>query len=173
MTATEQSLVSCPSRLAEVFGGVKIDVRNFQMLGALGIDKNWMGILRVINNSETDTATVDAQYIHNTGAYGKYGTIATLAPRAATYVFDTEILAKLTNNTTATGVLVNNGVPTANTIRLRVSADVSTLRVQNYVYNVTTGALTEVSSSQGADFVNVDSSNRDHIDQDAQTDIKK
>ena len=171
--ATEQSVVSCPSRLAEVFGGVKIDVRNFQMLGALGLDKNWMGILRVINNSETDTATVDAQYIHNTGAYGKYGTIATLAPRAATYVFDTEILAKLTNNTTATGVLVNNGVPTANTIRLRVSADVSTLRVQNYVYNVTTGALTEVSSSQGADFVNVDSSNRDHIDQDAQTDIKK
>ncbi|MBX3506689.1 MAG: hypothetical protein KF895_14515 [Parvibaculum sp.] len=83
---------------------------------------------------------------------------------------------------------------------LRVSSDVSTIRVQNYVkankdkqtpansntestpvngIGGTGGGRLNLEDSEaseaaaGSDFVNVESSNRDHIDQDAQTDIKK
>lgn len=186
---TEQNNVSCPGDLAQVYGGVKIDVRNFVHSGAPGAVPGWQGILRVINNSETDTAQVDAQYIYNDGRYGNWGTIIpALPPRGAGYVTGADIYGKLTN--VAASVAAGSrwdGQPTAaqinsrvaagtagnGTVRIRVSADVPTLRVQNYIYNEQTQALTEVSSSQGADFANIESSNRDHIDQDAQTDIKK
>ncbi|GAP33871.1 hypothetical protein ABXN37_01630 [Piscinibacter sakaiensis] len=175
---TEQNLLSCSASLASIYGGVKIDVRNFQLHNVLPTstadDKLWRGILRVINNSESDTATVEAQYIHADGRYGMWGTLGTWAPRAARYVFDTEIWGALTNAVAnPTPTLVNNSAPTTQTVRLRISSDVSTLRVQNYIYHAGTQALTEVSSTQGADFVNVDSSNRDHLDQDAQFDIVK
>ena len=174
---TEQPIQACSANLASIYGGVKIDVRNFQLHNVLATsteaDKLWRGLLRVINNSETDTATVEAQYIHDDGRYGPWGTLGTWAPRSARYVLDTEIFAKLTTPVANANALVNNAAPTINTTRLRISADVSTLRVQNYIFHAGTQALTEVSSSQGADFVNVDSSNRDHIDQDAQFDIVK
>ncbi len=182
---SEQENISCPGDLAQVYGGVKIDVRNFNMSPA-----PWVGLLRVINNSEVDTAQVDAQYIWNDGRYGLWGTIIpSLPPRGAQYVLNTQVLAALTRPaTTVAPALRYDDVPTIallaarqatagaaglDSIRLRVSADVSSLRVQNYIFNQTTQALTEVSSSQGADFANIESSNRDHIDQDAQTDIKK
>ncbi len=177
---TEQNLISCPSRLARIYGGVKVDVRNFQT----SIPGEWLGVTRIINNSEVDVATVEGQFIHqNTGAYGRWavlagagGLVGALQPRAVAYLFnndiETHLAGALGNNSSASGA--NNAPPAAGTNpRLRVSADVSTLRVQSYIYNVRTTALSEVSGSQGADFVNVESSNRDHIDQDAQTDIKK
>ena len=182
---SEQENISCPGDLAQVYGGVKIDVRNFNMSPL-----PWVGLLRVINNSETDTAQVDAQYIWNDGRYGLWGTIIpSLPPRAAQYVLNTAVLAALTRPaTTVAPALRYDDVPTLallaarqatagapglDSIRLRISADVSTLRVQNYLFNQVTSALTEASGSQGADFANIESSNRDHIDQDAQTDIKK
>ncbi len=182
---TEQENVSCVGDLAQVYGGVKIDVRNFSMA-----ETPWMGILRVINNSETDTAQVDAQYIWNNGRYGLWGTIIpSLPPRAAVYVNSGQVLGALTKPATSVSAASRyDDVPTtallaarqagvgtngSGSIRLRISADVPTLRVQNYIYNGTTQALTEVSASQGADFANIESSNRDHLDQDAQTDIKK
>lgn len=180
---TEQALQSCAANLASIYGGVKIDVRNFNihraLPGANADQKNWFGVLRLINNSESDTATVEGQWIHNSGKYGPWGTLATLAPREAKYVFASteggvpgvyDLLATPVTNPTSE---VLNSKPTTETTRVRISADVSTLRVQNYVFNGVTQALTEVSSAQGADFVNVDSSNRDHIDQDAQFDIVK
>lgn len=175
---TEQPIASCSASLASVYGGVKIDVRNFQLHNVLPTgteaDRQWRGLLRIINNSETETATVEGQYIHQDGRYGMWGTLGTWAPRAARYVLDTDVWSALTNPVAnPTPALVNNAAPTTQTIRLRIAADVSTLRVQNYIFHLGTQALTEVSSSQGADFVNVDSSNRDHIDQDAQFDIVK
>lgn len=174
---TEQSLSACSASLASIYGGVKIDVRNFNLHAALpnaNADQlRWVGILRLINNSETDTATVEGQFIHNSGQYGPWGTLATLAPRAAQYVTSTEVYAALSNPVANPTAAVNNAKPTVETTRIRISADVSTLRVQNYVYHSGTQALTELSGAQGADFVNVDSSNRDHIDQDAQFDIVK
>lgn len=175
---TEQPIAACAAALASIYGGVKIDVRNFQMHQLVNFsdaDKKWHGILRIINNSETDTATVEAQYIHaDTGNYGLWGLLGTWAPRSARYVLDTEIIAKLTNPVAnAAGAPVTNTPPTVQTTRIRISADVSTLRVQNYIFNDSTQALSEVSATQGADFVNIESSNRDHIDQDAQFDIVK
>lgn len=83
---------------------------------------------------------------------------------------------------------------------LRISSDVSTIRVQNYInankdketavnsntestpvngiggtgggqLNLAKPEASETANAPG--FVNIDSSNRDHIDQDAQTEIKK
>lgn len=207
--STEQTLTSCPSTFSGLSGGVKIDVRNFAMSYASGsAGSSIYGILRIINNSETDPARVDAQYIWNDGAYGNWGTlINNLPPRGAAYVTDSQVALALTtapspapvvagvpaypirpgtptdalmkaNNPAVNGTGTVNGrglidLQGANSIRLRISADVSTLRVQNYIYDTSAKALVEVSSSQGADFVNIESSNRDHLDQDAQTDIKK
>lgn len=178
--STEQANTSCPGNWANIYGGVKVDVRNFQST----IAGEWLGVTRIINNSERDVATVEGQFIHqNTGAYGRWavlagpgGLVAALQPRAVAYLFnsdiETHLAGALGNDSTASGA--NNARPAANTNpRLRVSADVSTIRVQSYVYNLRTTALAEVSASQGADFVNIDSSNRDHIDQDAQADIAK
>ena len=110
--------------------------------------------------------------------------LGTLPARGARYFLSSEIDAALTSNSTFTPSLVDNSGPggitttagqalPANT-RLRISSNAaSTLRVQSYIYNATTRALVEVSASQGADFVNVEAAPRDHIDQDAQTGIKK
>lgn len=197
---TEQSVLSCPRDLAKIYGGVKVDVRNFNLQQVTQPAAGFIGILRVINNSETDPAQVDAQYIWNNGTYGLWGTIIpSLPPRGAVYVNAAQVIAAL--QTPARSLVLNptNGpvlgaptryddVPTAallnareagvgtngaGSIRLRISADVPTIRVQNYLFNTAQSALTEVSGSQGADFVNIESSNRDHLDQDAQTDIKK
>ncbi len=181
--ATEQISQSCPGNLASIYGGVKIDVRNFQLHRALpnanADQRNWFGVLRLINNSESETATVEGQFIHQDGKYGPWGQLAVLPPRASQYVFaSTEgavqgVYGLLSNPVANATSEVNNDKPLTETARIRISADVSTLRVQNYVYHAATQALTEVSSAQGADFVNVDSANRDHIDQDAQFDIVK
>jgi hypothetical protein len=199
---TEQTLTSCPSTFSGLSGGVKVDVRNFAMSYASAANTSILGILRVINNSETDIARVDGQYIWNDGAYGNWGTLVNALPaRGAVYITDSQVAAALTTAPTAsalyptragvptaallnannpavngTGVVNGSGVLNLNgasSIRLRISADVSTLRVQNYIYDTSMKTLVEVSSSQGADFANIESSNRDHIDQDAQTDIKK
>jgi hypothetical protein len=179
---TEQPIVSCTASLASIYGGVKVDVRNFQLQAVpqviaannLGADESqYFGVLRLINNSEFDTATVEGQFIHEDGRYGPWGTLATLAPRAATSLLSTAVYNALNTPVANPTAEVNNARPTLRTTRVRVSADVSTLRVQNYVFNARFGVLAEISSAQGADFVNVDSSNRDHIDQDAQFDIVK
>lgn len=189
--STEQPVQACTASLASIYGGVKIDVRNFQFHNGLAApnpdQKEWVGLLRLINNSELETATVEGQFIHNSGHYGPWGTLATLAPREAKYVYAARVVGPANQDTGVPGIkelltnpvanatvgLVKNFAPTDETTRIRISADVSTLRVQNYVFNTRTFALTELSSTQGADFVNVDSSNRDHIDQDAQFDIVK
>ncbi len=177
----EQDNVSCPNPLNGLGGGVKIDVRNF-----LPYDPNngfYMGIVRVINNSEKTDADLTGQYIRADGKYGKWGSLGTLPARGARYFTSQEIDAALNQNSTTGDPVDNTGAGgltaaagqalPANT-RLRISSTkASTLRVQNYIYATASGALTEVSSSQGADFVNIEASDRDHIDQDAQTGIKK
>ncbi len=140
----------------------------------LGADeRDYIGILRLINNSETEPAVVEGQFIHEDGKYGKWGTLANLAARAATYVMATTVFNNLSNDVANPTAEVNNAKPDHQDDPVRVSADTSTIRVQNYVYHAGKGVLAEISGGQGADFVNVDSSNRDHIDQDAQFDIVK
>ncbi|MBB2484226.1 hypothetical protein H5407_03195 [Mitsuaria sp. WAJ17] len=185
----EQNNKSCRRDLAGLGGGVKIDVRNFiawdpskPVTDAYG---EWIDVVRVINNSETQEADLTGQYIRADGKYGKWGSLGTLPARGARYFTSKEIHTLLSNNSSIGGAdqtaggdkdAVAGGTQgeKAPNTRLRISSTkASTLRVQNYFYNARTGALTEVSASQGADFVNLEASPRDHIDQDAQTGIKK
>lgn len=177
----EQANFSCPAPLAGLGGGIKIDVRNYFPYdpAAPGL----MGYVRIINNSETVSADITAQYIRADGTYGRYVSLGTLPPRAAKFFSSQEIDGlMLTNGTNSSAGGVNQNATTGLAAgfnrgfnaRLRISSEAaSTLRVQNYLYVAQTGALVEMSASQGADFVNVEASSRDHIDQDAQTGIKK
>jgi hypothetical protein len=182
----EQANVSCPGPFAGLGGGIKIDVRNFFPWNPANTTNVWVGVIRVINNSETVTADLTGQYIRaDDGKYGKWGSLGNLAPRAARYFTSKEIFDALTQNSTTAGAPITDnsgsgGLAAANgqalpaNTRLRISSGAaSTLRVQSYIYNATTQSLVEVSASQGADFVNIESAPRDHIDQDAQTGIKK
>lgn len=144
----------CSGPLLPIGGGVKIDVRNYATSKTNG---GWMSVIRLINPSETATATVYGQLIHRDGTYGGWGKLTDLLPRAVLNMTSTEVDAKLT------GTPVNNGTgyvggPVAATAsstgdRLRVTADgVGSLRVQNYLYNPDSKNFIEASSSQGVDF---------------------
>lgn len=176
--ADEQANQSCKAPLAGLGGGIKIDVRNYTEFPA---DSEWRTYVRVINNSETQTADVSAQYIRADGNYGRYVKLFDLPPRAARFLSDKEIAALMASQGADSSVGVagkqgyaSEGVYGNANARLRISSEAaSTLRVQNYLVNATKGLLSEISSAQGADFVNVEASSRDHIEQDAQTGIKK
>lgn len=179
VSGDEQSNISCKAPLAGLGGGIKIDVRNYMEFPA---GSEWESYVRVINNSETVTADVFAQYIRADGTYGKWVKLFDLPARGARFISGTEIAAAMAAtgaNSSAGGADqgYNNNVAAAyagSNARLRISSEAaSTLRVQNYIYNSTTKLLSEMSGAQGADFVNVEASSRDHIDQDAQTGIKK
>lgn len=179
---TEQANFSCPNRLAGLGGGVKIDVRNFFPYDPANPNNHWVGVIRVINNSETTPADLTGQYIRADGAYGKWGSLGMLAPRGAKYFTSKEINDLLVNNSSQAGadnsgpggIAFTPGEALPRNTRVRISSNAaSTLRVQSYIFNAITQSLVEVSASQGADFVNIEASPRDHIDQDAQDGIKK
>ena len=170
---------SCNGPLFPLSGGVKIDVRNYATPSTGG---NWTSVLRLINPSEVNTATVYAQLIHADGSYGNWGKIETLKPRAVSNLTATAINAMLTNVPTTAGAALGTAQPTANTNgagdRLRISAEgVGSLRVQNYLYNPDSKNFIEASSTQGVDFDGtVDrapASEGQYQDQDAQTGLKK
>jgi len=143
----------CNGPLYALSGSVKIDIRNY---ASNGRTDGWMSVIRLINNSETRTTSVWGQYIHADGKYGKWGQLATLAPRAVLNMTPDQVAAKLTrapahattaNNATA-DVATSGDAP-----RLRITSnDGNTLRVQNYLYNPASQNFIEASSSQGVDF---------------------
>jgi hypothetical protein len=187
--ANEQGNESCVNPLAGLGGGVKIDVRNFFPYNPGNVNNQWVGVIRVINNSETQNADVYGQYIRADGKYGKWGQLTPantpLAPRESRYYTSKEIFDLLANNSTTGSPVDNTGsggltAPTGQALppntRLRISSNTSsTLRVQSYIYNSITQSLVEVSNAQGADFVNVETfNNNSGVDsQDAQTGIKR
>lgn len=173
----------CAKPLASLAGGVKIDVRNYATPTTGG---GWTSVIRLINPSEINTATVYGQLIHADGTYGNWGSLGTLLPRAASNLTATQINALLTTAPVAAAVGANYAVgaaqPVANTNgagdRLRISADgVGSLRVQNYLYNPDSKNFIEASSTQGVDFDG--STDRaplnegQYQDQDAQTGLIK
>lgn len=168
---------SCNGPLFPLSGGVKIDVRNYATPSTGG---NWTSVLRLINPSEVNTATVYAQLIHADGTYGNWGTLGTLAPRAVSNMTATAINAMLTN--VPVSVTPGAAQPVANPNgagdRLRITAEgVGSLRVQNYLYNPDSKNFIEASSTQGVDFDGtVDRApalEGQYQDQDAQTGLKK
>ncbi|MBC3877791.1 MULTISPECIES: hypothetical protein [unclassified Undibacterium] len=177
---TQEQNNSCSGALYPLSGSVKIDVRNYATPSTGG---NWTSVLRLINPSETNTATVYGQLIHADGSYGNWGPIATLKPRAVSNMTATAINALLTNTpTTISGTTLGTAQPTANANgagdRLRVTAEgVSSLRVQNYLYNPDSKNFIEASSTQGVDFEGTldraPVNEGQYQDQDAQTGLKK
>ena len=176
----EQSNSSCPAPLAGLGGGIKIDVRNYS---EFPFESDWRTYVRVINNSETQTADVWAQYIRADGNYGRYVKLFDLPPRAARFLSDREIANLMATQGQASASMgvagkdgyASDGVYANGNARLRISSEsASTLRVQNYLVNAKTSLLSEVSGAQGADFMNLESSATESTDhQDAQTRIKK
>jgi len=145
---------SCTKPLAGLVGGVKVDVRNY----ATG--KNTSGFqsfIRLINPSETNTASIYGQLIHSNGQYGGWGKIVDLAPRAAINYAAADLDKFLTGTpaTNGTGYVAGTNDATAQDLgeRLRITAEgVSALKVQNYLYNAATKNFIEASSAQGVDF---------------------
>ncbi|MFZ6672743.1 hypothetical protein [Undibacterium sp. Xuan67W] len=174
---TQEQNNSCTGTLYPLSGSVKIDVRNYATPSTGG---NWTSVLRLINPSEVNTATVYGQLIHADGSYGNWGPIATLKPRAVSNMTATAINALLVN--VPATITPGTAQPTANANgagdRLRVTAEgVSSLRVQNYLYNPDSKNFIEASSTQGVDFEGTidraPASEGQYQDQDAQTGLQK
>lgn len=182
-TAAEQNN-SCSGPLFTLGGGVKIDVRNYATAATAG---GWSSTLRIINPSETQSGRIFAQLIHADGSYGNWGELTTAAAplkaRGSMNLGSLAINALLINAPVTNGVGYVAGVaaPVANVNgagdRLRITADgITSLRVQNYLYNPATMNFIEASSDQGVDFDAITNRSPDisqTISQDAQRGLAK
>ncbi|MFT4170931.1 MAG: hypothetical protein QM639_00110 [Rhodocyclaceae bacterium] len=143
----------CKGPLYVLSGSIKIDVRNY---ASNAREDGWLSIIRLINNSETRTIDVYGQYIHRDGNYGKWGKLATLAPRAVLQMDPTAVNAVLTNAPAHANNAINatSEVATSGDApRLRITSENGdTLRVQNYLYNPASQNFIEASGSQGVDY---------------------
>ncbi len=163
----------CSGTLFSLGGGLKIDVRNYASSAEAGAGgSGYMSVLRFVNNSDTRTADVWAQFIHQDGTLGNWGKLFDMSPRSARNMTAAQIDAILaqTGSAPSAATAAVNGVaaPTAmaavttgavaaqrsdTSPRLRItSTSGSTLRVQNYLFNRATGQILEASASQGVDF---------------------
>lgn len=167
----------CKGTYISLGGGIKIDVRNYASV-ADQTASGYQSVVRLINTSDTKTADVWGQIIHQDGKFGGYGQIATLAPRQILNMTNAQIEAKLTIAPAA--AVGQNGATAATTSangspRLRITSNAGdTLRVQNYLFNLATGQFQEASGSQAVDFAvpNVQrapANDGQYISQDAQS----
>lgn len=144
----------CKGDLLALGGGIKIDVRNYNSSAE---KSGYRSFVRLINNSDSYTADVYGQIIHQSGKFGGWGKLTTLAPRQILNMSADQIDALLTN---APDSAMENGkggttAPTSEEVgapRLRITSNSgASLRVQNYVLTPA-GDLFEASGSQGVDF---------------------
>ena len=165
----EQS-ISCPGNLAGIGGGIKIDVRNYASKAKFP-SGNYASYVRLINNSEFNTADVFAQMIYADGTYGPYGALPSLAPRAVANYSNAALEALMittpaANNpfgattayTQTAGTTVNGTLSGGSTAALGdrvrfVSNTGTTLRIQSYIL-LPNGNLLDTTSAQGVDFEN-------------------
>lgn len=155
---------SCSADLAGVGGGIKIDVRNYATYAKFG-DTGASTTVRLINNSETQSADVFAQIIYADGTYGAWGKLVDLKPREVANLTNKQIEALLTNAAAANNPFGNGatqyGATGGNAVvgtvkggigdRLRiVSNSGTTLRVQSYM--VVGNSVIDTSNAQGVDF---------------------
>lgn len=157
---------TCSGTLMGIGGGIKIDVRNYASFASYGTTGP-MSLVRVINNSETNSADVFAQMIYADGTYGAWGKLGDLKPREVLSLTNKELEAKLTNAAAATNPFGGAAVGYATTggsavvtgpkagigDRVRIVSNTgSTLRVQSYI--VQGGNVLDTSNAQGVDFEN-------------------
>lgn len=157
---------TCSGTLAGIGGGIKIDVRNYAAYATFG-DNGPATTVRLINNSETQTADIYAQMIYADGTYGAWGQLPTLKPREVMNMSNKAIEALLTNAaatanpfgaaavgyTAKGGASVVGGSKAGISDRLRIVSNTgSTLRVQSYM--VVGNSVIDTSNAQGVDFEN-------------------
>lgn len=167
---SEQNNV-CSGTLTGIGGGIKIDVRNYASYASNG-DTGAATTVRLINNSETQSADVYAQIIYADGTYGAWGKLADLKPREVQNLPNKVIEAALTNAAAASNpfggaanlyartggnaVVAGPKSTAANhstSDRLRIVSNTgSTLRVQSYM--VVGTSVIDTSNAQGVDFEN-------------------
>jgi hypothetical protein len=149
---SEQNNV-CGDGLYALGGGIKIDVRNYANSKVEG----WQSVIRIINTSETGTATVYGQIIEKNGKFGPWGEIARLGPRAVINLPADVIDGMLTTpanptNASDKGSDAVEPYDSTGAPRLRITAEgTNSLRVQNYMMQPD-GTVFEFSSAQGVDF---------------------
>lgn len=157
---------TCSGTLTGIGGGIKIDVRNYAAYATFG-DTGPATTVRIINNSETQTADVFGQMIYADGTYGAWGKLADLKPREVLNMSNKDVEAKLVNAAAATnpfglaatgytakgGTSVVGGSKAGISDRLRIVSNTgSTLRVQSYM--VVGSSVIDTSNAQGVDFEN-------------------
>ena len=158
---------SCSGTLTGIGGGIKIDVRNYATAASFP-DGSVFSLVRLINNSETQSADVYGQMIYADGAYGAWGKLADLKPREVLNMTSKQVEANLTNAAAASnpfggaatqytakgGTSVVGSTKAGMGDRLRIVSNTgSTLRVQSYIVQ---GAMVlDTSNAQGVDFENV------------------
>lgn len=163
-TLREQD-TTCKADLAGIGGGIKIDVRNYAT-AATYKGTGTSTAVRIINNSESQTADVYAQLIYADGTYGPWGQLPTLAPRAVS-MLSNEDIEKLLINAPATANPFGSGTVYTSTEgaavvgnkkagvsdRLRIVSNTgTTLRVQSYM--IVGNTVIDTSNAQGVDFEN-------------------
>ncbi|MDZ4187674.1 MAG: hypothetical protein U1D25_06145 [Hydrogenophaga sp.] len=157
---------SCSGTLTGVGGGIKIDVRNYASFATFGATGPATTV-RIINNSETQTADVYGQMIYADGTYGAWGKLVDLKPREAVNMSNQAVEALLVNAPAAVnpfgagatnyapkgGASVVGGTKANTGDRLRIVSNTgSTLRVQSYM--VVGNSVIDTSNAQGVDFEN-------------------
>lgn len=166
----------CKGTYIGLGGGIKIDVRNYASTADTP-STGYKSIVRFINNSDTKTADVWGQIIHQDGTYGGWGKIMDLAPRQVVNLDNVAIEAKLTSAPTVAAAIAGPIAPfssAAGSPRLRVTSNAGdTLRVQNFLFNTVTNQVWEGSGSQAVDFDQAPNrapaSDGQYISQDAQS----
>lgn len=154
----------CPGTFTGIGGGIKIDVRNYATHAKFGATGGPSSSIRVINNSESQSADVYGQIIYANGKYGPWGKLADVAPRAVVNLSSQQIEALLTNAPATTNpfgsgtvytaeagsaVIANDTAGTGDRLRI-VSNTGSTLRVQSYM--ALGNMVMDTSGGQGVDF---------------------
>lgn len=164
----EQDSIACPFSLTGIGGGIKIDVRNYASKAKFPTG-NYASYVRIINNSESQSADVFAQLIYADGTYGPYGQLPTLLPRAVANYSNAALEAAMTTAPAAsnpfgasTAYTQTPGITTIGTgsggttaalgDRVRfVSNTGTTLRIQSYIL-LPNGNLLDTTNAQGVDF---------------------
>lgn len=156
----------CAGSFTGIGGGIKIDVRNYASFATFGATGPATTI-RLINNSETNSADVYGQMIYADGTYGAWGKLGDLKPREVVNMTNKQVEALLTNAAAASnpfgaaavgyaargGNAVVGNTKAGISDRLRIVSNTgSTLRVQSYM--VVGNTVIDTSNAQGVDFEN-------------------
>ena len=163
----EQDVPSCPNTLTGIGGGIKIDIRNYASAAKFNKAGDPQSVVRLINNSESQSATVIGQMIYADGTYGPYGTVVTLAPREVANFTNAQLEAKFITTPAASNPFGGNTVYTQTAgaavsatagkagvgDRVRFSSENgTTLRVQSFM--ILGSTILDTSQAQGVDFEN-------------------